>query len=128
MEAMTMTRYISRSGRRLALLLLCLSTFMPFRADNIFGFTDERPLVIVGDWDFRPFEFINVDGQPAGYNVDVLNLVLDQLDIPRKFVMVEWSVATDMFKNSKADLIHALYYSTATRPTSVLTSTSTTTT
>ena len=110
MEAMTMTRYISRSGRRLALLLLCLSTFMPFRADNIFGFTDEHPLVIVGDWDFRPFEFINVDGQPAGYNVDVLNLVLDKLDIPRKFVMVEWSMATDMFKNCKADLIHALYY------------------
>ena len=88
--------------------LLALPLQMP--AANDFGFTDEHPLIIVGDWDFRPFEFINVEGQPAGYNVDVLNLILDQLDIPHKFVMQEWHVATDMFKKREADLIHALFF------------------
>ena len=105
-----MTRYISRSGRRCALLLFCLFAFLPFHAVNQFGYTEEHPLVIVGDWDFRPFEFINIEGQPAGYNVDVLNLVLDQLGIPHRFVMQEWHVATDMFKEREADLIHALYF------------------
>ena len=74
-----------------------------------YGYTKERPLVIVCDWDFRPFEFVNVEGQPAGYNVDVLNLILNQLGIPHKFVMEEWDVATDMFERHEADLIHALY-------------------
>ena len=83
---------------------------VPANAANDFGYTKEHPLVIVSDWDFRPFEFINVEGQPAGYNVDVLNMVLDQLDIPHKFVMQNWHVATDMFKRREADLIHALYY------------------
>ena len=105
-----MTRYISRSGRRYALLLFSLFAFLPFQAANQFGYTEEHPLVIVGDWDFRPFEFVNVEGRPAGYNVEVLDLVLNQLAIPHKFVMQEWHVATDMFKNCKADLIHALYY------------------
>ena len=50
-----MTRYISRSGRRCALLLYCLLAFLPFHAANQFGYTEEHPLVIVGDWDFRPF-------------------------------------------------------------------------
>ena len=73
-------------------------------------YTKEQPLVIVCDWDFRPFEFINVEGQPTGYNIDVMHMVLNKLDIPHKFVMEEWHVATDMFKNHDADLIHALYF------------------
>mgnify|MGYP002521561862 CR=1 FL=1 len=72
-------------------------------------YTEEHPLVIVSDWDFRPFEFINSEGKPAGYNVDVLDMILDQLNIPHKFVMQEWHVATDMFNRHEADLIHALY-------------------
>ena len=73
-------------------------------------YTEEHPLVIVGDWDFRPFEFVDVNGQPAGYNVEVLDMVLNQLDIPHKFLMENWHVATNMFKHREADLIHALYY------------------
>ena len=108
-------RFFGRSSvvsRRL--LLTCLSfvfwllSLVPAAA-NDYGYTKERPLVIVCDWDFRPFEFVNVEGQPAGYNVDVLNLILDQLGIPHKFVMEEWNVATDMFERHEADLIHALY-------------------
>ena len=99
-----------RNGKRLMVLSFYLFAFLPFLpAANQFGYTEEQPLVIVGDWDFRPYEFINVEGQPAGYNVDVLNLILDQLDIPHKFVMQEWHVATDMFRRHEADLIHALY-------------------
>lgn len=88
-------------------MLFCLFSFSHFYA---FQYTKEHPLVIVGDWDFRPFEFINAEGQPTGYNVDVLNLILDQLHIPHKFVMEEWHVATNMFKRHEADLIHALYF------------------
>jgi signal transduction histidine kinase len=79
-------------------------------AANDFGYTEKHPLVIAGDWDFRPFEFINIEGQPAGYNVEVLNLILDRLGIPHKFVMQEWHLATEMFKQHDADLIHALYF------------------
>ena len=84
-----------------------LSSTIPAGAHQ---YTEEKPLIIVCDWDFRPFEFINTEGQPAGYNVDVLNLILDQLGIPHKFVMQEWHVATNMFKRREADLIHALYF------------------
>lgn len=77
---------------------------------NNFGYTEEHPLIIVGDWDFRPFEFVNTEGKPSGYNVEVIDLILDQLNIPHKFVMEDWHMATDMFKKRDADLIQALYY------------------
>ncbi|MBR2239207.1 MAG: transporter substrate-binding domain-containing protein [Prevotella sp.] len=96
------------------IVVLCLqSSIFHFQSSmchaNDFGYTEEHPLVIVSDWDFRPFEFVNVEGKPAGYNVNVLNMILDQLDIPHKFVMQEWHVATGMFKRREADLIHAPY-------------------
>ena len=106
-----MIRYKSPSIKRHVALLLCLFSLSPLlHAVNRYGYTEKHPLVIAGDWDFRPFEFIDVEGHPTGYNVDVLNLILDQLGIPHKFVMQEWHVSTNMFKSQKADLIHALSF------------------
>ncbi len=114
-----MTKMIFRNFRRMAALMLCLFPFSPLQqtvfspsahANTQFGYTEENPLVIVSDWDFRPFEFIDESGHPAGYNVEVLSLILDRLGIPHKFVMLEWHMATERFTNHEADLIHALYF------------------
>ena len=101
-----------RNGKRYTVLLFYLLTFLPFlrAANSNFGYTKEKPLIIVCDWDFRPFEFVNVEGEPAGYNIDVLELIFDQLDIPHKFVMQDWHVATNMFRKREADIIHTLYF------------------
>ena len=105
-----MIRDMFQNGKRsIVLLFYLLTLFSSLFAANNFGYTEEKPLIIVCDWDFRPFEFINAEGQPAGYNVDVLNEILNQLNIPHKFVMQEWHVATKIFKKHEADLIHALY-------------------
>ena len=77
-------------------------------ARNNYGYSDERPLVIAADWDFQPFEFLSADGQPSGYNIEVLDLILTQAGIPHKFVMQEWHAVNEMFTNHEADLIHAL--------------------
>ena len=88
--------------------LLCLGTMLPARAQATRQYTREHPLIIVSDWEFPPYEFRNDAGEPDGYNVEVLNLVLDKLDIPHQFVMQEWYQATKTFEDHKADLIHAL--------------------
>jgi signal transduction histidine kinase len=91
---------------------------LPFSstAKDFYGYTNEHPLVIVCDWDFRPFEFLSSDGTPAGYNVEVLDLILDRLDIPHKFCMYEWHEATKLFEQRDADLIHALGFFYKSRP------------
>ena len=66
--------------------LLCLGTMLPARAQATREYTREHPLIIVSDWEFPPYEFRNDAGEPDGYNVEVLNLVLDKLDIPHQFV------------------------------------------
>ena len=85
-------------------------------AREFYGYTHDDPLVIVCDWDFRPFEFINTNGEPSGYNVEILDLILDNLDIPHKFVMREWHEASMMFERREADLINALAFAYKMRP------------
>ena len=98
------------------LSLLCLCLASPAEAQVSYGYSEHHPLTIVCDWDFQPFEFLDSDGKPSGYNVEVLDLILNRLDIPHKFVMQEWHEATMMFEHHDADLIHALSYLYNRRP------------
>ena len=88
--------------------LLLGGTLQPSRAQYAREYTKEHPLIIVSDWEFPPYEFRNDAGEPDGYNVEVLNLVLNKLNIPHQFVMQEWYQAVKTFENHEADLIHAL--------------------
>ena len=92
--------------------ILMVTALVPatvFAADH-HVYTEQSPLVIAADWDFQPFEFLNADGQPSGYNIEILDLILTQMGIPHKFVMQEWHTVNEMFAHHEADLIHALSY------------------
>ena len=96
--------------------LCCLSYMLPASAQLSRNYTEERPLIIVSDWEFPPYEFRNDNGDPDGYNVEVLDLILKRLDIPHRFVMQEWYQCTKTFENREADLIHALSFVYRKRP------------
>ena len=96
---------------RILYIILLMAVLVPAtRAQQHYGYTDEHPLVIAADWDFQPFEFINADGEPSGYNIEVLDLILTQMGIPHRFVMQEWHTVNQMFAHHEADLIHALSF------------------
>ena len=109
---MKIKRYIIEINwlRMVAFLSILNFNFSTLSAKEFYGYTKDHPLVIVSDWDFQPYEFMNSDGQPAGYNIDVLNMILDRLEIPHKFVMEEWYLAAQMFEHREADLVHALAF------------------
>ena len=70
-------------------------------------YTKERPVVIVGDWDKPPYEFLNDKGEPAGSNVEIISTIMRELNLPYKFVMKEWGNAIKTFQRGEADLILA---------------------
>lgn len=67
----------------------------------------QRPVIIVCDWDKPPYEYLDDKGQPSGSNVDVLNAVMRELNLPCKFVMKEWTIALKTFERGDADIILA---------------------
>ena len=84
-----MTAYLKNIFFRRWMMVIGLSFIIyhfPARAQQHYDYTDETPLVIAADWDFQPFEFLNADGQPSGYNIEVLDLILTQMNIPTEAV------------------------------------------
>ena len=100
----------------IATCLLSLCHIEPAEALFIREYTEDRPLTIVSDWEFPPYEFRNDRGEPDGYNVEVLDLILTRLEIPHRFVMKEWYQCTETFEKREADLIHALTFKYKQRP------------
>ena len=70
-------------------------------------YNSNRPVIVSCDWDKPPYEFLNDKGQPTGANVDILEAILDELNLPYRFVMKEWSNAIKTFERGEADIILA---------------------
>ena len=97
-------------------LLTAFCNILPAEAIFIREYTEDRPLVIVCDWEFPPYEYRNDRGEADGYNIAVLSTILQKLNIPYRFEMKEWYQAIETFNSRQADLIHALAFIYNERP------------
>lgn len=100
----------------LVMLFILYGSLMTVTAQQRHKYTEDQPLVIVSDWEFPPYEFSNDKGEPDGYNIEVLNIILDRLKIPHRYIMQEWYLATETFERREADLIFALSFNYMKRP------------
>ena len=67
-------------------------------------YTKERPLVYEDVWDLWPYSFLNDKGEPEGYNIDLIRLMMQRLDIP---YVIKLKSAEETFydlKSGKSDL------------------------
>ena len=108
--------HIVKKAGILTMLFLLHGYLQTATAQQIHEYTEEQPLVIVSDWEFPPYEFSNDNGEPDGYNIEVLNIILDRLNIPHRYIMQEWYMATETFERREADLIFALSFNYMKRP------------
>ena len=91
----------------LALILCQLSALTAIGQTWKTRYTTSHPLIIVGDWDKPPYEFLDREGHPSGINTELMKAVLDGMGVPYKYVLKDWSVALKMFERGDADIILA---------------------
>ena len=87
----------SRYAKLLALLCMFFVLALPAQA--------QKRITIVCDWDFAPYEYLNSDGRPDGYNIELLCTILERLNISYEFVMKARKQNISIFMNREADLI-----------------------
>ena len=72
--------------RNLLLLLLLVAsaptTATAAETDSTRVFSEANPLVYEDAWDLWPYSFLNEYGEPVGYNIDLLTLIFEELNIP----------------------------------------------
>jgi len=87
---------------------LCAMTVHAQKKDSVRVYTEEHPLVYEDVWDLWPYSFLNEEGEPDGFNVDVIRLLMKQLNIPYVIKMKPSNEAFNDLKNGRSDLMLGL--------------------
>ena len=95
--------------RHLYIFLLTTITLLPTTAtaqsDSITVFDTDHPLIYEDAWDLWPYTFLNENGEPDGYNIDLLRIIFKRLDIPYIIKLKPTKEALNDLKNDKSDLM-----------------------
>ena len=95
-----------------AFILLFILNLAPLTAqaqkDSTVVFSVERPLIYEDAWDLWPYTFLNENGEPDGYNIDLLKMMLKRLDIPYIIKLKPTLDAFNDLKEGKSDLIFGM--------------------
>jgi len=73
--------------------------------DSVRVFTEENPLVYEDAWDLWPYVFLNENGEPDGYNIDLLRMIFKRLNIPYVIKLKPTLEAQADLKSGKSDLM-----------------------
>ncbi|WP_245611383.1 transporter substrate-binding domain-containing protein [Solidesulfovibrio alcoholivorans] len=70
-----------------------------------------RPLLIGGDRNYPPYEYLDENGQPAGFNVDLSKAVGEAMGVPVRFVLMDWSRLHEALADGTVDVLQRTPYS-----------------
>lgn len=96
--------------RLLTVIILTIIVCINCRAaaDSTRVYTQEEPLVYEDVWDLWPYTFLNENGEPDGFNIDLIRLLMKELNIPYVIKLKPSSEAFRDLKTGKSDLMLGL--------------------
>lgn len=71
--------------------------------DSIYNSLKERTIILRGDFDYPPFEFINDKGEPDGLNVEMAKMVLDKFHLKYSIELGNWDQVVSELRNNQID-------------------------
>ncbi|MFT4609710.1 MAG: two-component system NtrC family sensor kinase [Cellvibrionaceae bacterium] len=90
-------------------LFFCLAFFLQVLSANADSWSSPNRVVIVGgDSNFPPYEFLDKDGEPAGYNVDMTLAIADVMGINVDIRLGEWDVMLSALKANQVDVLQGI--------------------
>ena len=94
-------------NKKLSIILSLLLLVLPVSAqtDTLKVYNEEHPLLYEDAWDLWPYVFLNENGEPDGYNIDLLKMIFKELDIPYIIKLKPTLEAQADLKNGKSDLM-----------------------
>ena len=96
---------------RLLLVIPCFTLFansVGAQGDFTTLYTDSKPLVYEDATNFYPYAYINKEGNPDGYNVELIKLLLDDLKIPYTIQLKPFREVLADLKSGQCDITFGL--------------------
>jgi polar amino acid transport system substrate-binding protein len=70
-----------------------------------------RPVIVGGDRDYPPYEYLDKDGQPAGFNVDLSRAIGEAMGMQVKFRLGSWSEMRQALADGDVDILEGTSFS-----------------
>ncbi|MBP7310156.1 MAG: transporter substrate-binding domain-containing protein [Candidatus Cloacimonetes bacterium] len=70
-----------------------------------------RKVIIGGDYNYPPYEYIDENNQPVGYNVELSRMICDQLGWTPEFRLAKWALVRQWLDAGEIDLVQGMAFS-----------------
>lgn len=90
--------------------LTCMFFFIAVPSSLLFGNQDEqypknKVFIVKGDHYYPPYEFINEQGEPDGFNIELFKKIADDLGLKYVLQLDQWAKVRDEIENGKIDVV-----------------------
>lgn len=72
----------------------------------------DRSIIVGGDHDYPPFEFLDEKGRPTGFTVELTRAIAHEMNIPVQIRLGPWLETYESLRNGEIDAIQGIFYST----------------
>ncbi len=69
-----------------------------------------RRIVVGGDHDYPPFEFLDENGHPSGFATELTRAIARELDLDIEFRLGPWSETIKRLENGEIDVVQGMFY------------------
>lgn len=71
----------------------------------------DRPIIIGGDYNYPPFEYLDANGRPAGFTVEMTRAIARAMNLNIQFQLTSWPKTVDALRAGEIDAIQGMFYS-----------------
>ena len=71
----------------------------------------DRPIVVGGDRNFPPYEFLDENDHPAGYNVDLTRAIASEMGLNIDIRLGRWTERIEALETGRIDIMQGMFYS-----------------
>jgi signal transduction histidine kinase len=107
-------RNVSPRLLRLVTAFLALGAVVASFAPPAYAAVADRPapaIIVGGDRDYPPYEFIDKEGRPSGYNVELTKAIAEVMGMKVEFRLGAWSEMRKALQDGRVDVLQGMSYS-----------------
>ncbi len=93
----------------LAVFFLCLFSFNACSKKTVEKTAEPSKKIVIGFDQFRPYSYINLDGNFTGIDVDIATLAFKNLGFTAEFKSIEWDKKDKLLENKTLDCIWSCF-------------------